>query len=142
VIALLRDPVARAHSNYWDRKAFGTEDLGWFEDALAAEPDRMATVDKDRLLYDPRYYSFHHDHHSYRARGETPNNCDRGSTTFRRTGCWCFPPRTCSANPAGRSRPSSVSSNIPIAGTIPLRRYNERSVPRLDPATQAVLAEY
>ncbi len=32
--------------------------------------------------------------------------------------------------------------HIPIAGTIPLRRYNERSIPRLDPATQAVLAEY
>ncbi len=69
VIALLREPVARAYSNFWDRKTFGSEEFDRFEDALEAEPDRLASVDQDRLRHDPHYYSFHHDHHSYRARG-------------------------------------------------------------------------
>ena len=69
VIALLRDPVSRAYSNFWDRKAFGAEELDSFEKALAAEPERFATVDQDRLAHDAHYYSFAHDHHSYLARG-------------------------------------------------------------------------
>lgn len=44
LIAILRNPVDRAYSHYWHNRAVGRETLG-FEDALAAEPDRLATTD-------------------------------------------------------------------------------------------------
>jgi hypothetical protein len=68
LIALLREPVSRAYSNYWDRVATGNEDLPTFEAAIDAEEDRLRDVTPERLC-DPGYYSYDHDHHSYLARG-------------------------------------------------------------------------
>ena len=42
VIVLLRDPVRRAYSNYWERRGSKAEDLATFEEAIAAEPRRLA----------------------------------------------------------------------------------------------------
>jgi hypothetical protein len=68
VIALLRNPVARAYSHYWDRRATGHETLPTFEQAIAAEERRLANVDAFRLSV-PGEYSYAHDHFSYLARG-------------------------------------------------------------------------
>lgn len=68
MIAILREPVSRAYSNYWDRRATGHETLTSFEEAVAAEPGRLAGP--DTLLADPRAYSYDHDHHAYLRRGE------------------------------------------------------------------------
>jgi hypothetical protein len=68
VVVLLRDPVDRAYSNYWERRGSDAEDLPTFEEALAAEPGRLAPVTR-QLLDDPRFYSHDHDSHSYLARG-------------------------------------------------------------------------
>jgi hypothetical protein len=69
IIAVLREPVSRAYSNYCDRRAFGTETLPTFELAIEAEAERLASVDVCRLNEDPRYYSLAHDQFSYLARG-------------------------------------------------------------------------
>lgn len=68
LIILLRDPVARAYSHYWDRVTTGFESLPTFEEAIAAEPARLADLDETRFA-DPRYEHFSHEHHSYLARG-------------------------------------------------------------------------
>ena len=68
LIAVLREPASRAHSNYWDRVVAGTETLGTFEEALAAEAGRTRDVTAEQLD-DPTFYHFSHDHHTYRARG-------------------------------------------------------------------------
>lgn len=68
MIAILREPVSRAYSNYWDRVATGHEDLPTFEEAVAAEPGRLAFGDD--TLADPGSYSYDHDHHAYLRRGE------------------------------------------------------------------------
>jgi hypothetical protein len=68
LIALLREPVSRAYSNYWDRVATGNEDLPTFEAAIDAEEERLQGVTPERLR-DPGYYSYEHDHHTYLARG-------------------------------------------------------------------------
>ena len=67
LVAVLRDPVARAYSQYQLSIRDGHETLG-FEDALRAEPERLAGED-DRLLADGAYRSHAHRHHSYAARG-------------------------------------------------------------------------
>jgi hypothetical protein len=66
-IALLRNPVERAWSQYQERVVWGVEPLS-FADALAAETDRT-DGEVDRMLAEPDYYSSAHDWYSYRDRG-------------------------------------------------------------------------
>jgi hypothetical protein len=67
LIALLRDPVERAYSHYQLMKRTGREKLS-FEDALAAEDERLAG-ERERLLSEPGFRAPHHRDHSYVARG-------------------------------------------------------------------------
>ncbi|HTW19112.1 MAG TPA: sulfotransferase [Mycobacteriales bacterium] len=67
IIIMLRDPVARAYSHYWERVHEGVEPLS-FDAALAAEDDRLAG-EADRMAADPLYYSRPHDFYTYRDRG-------------------------------------------------------------------------
>lgn len=67
VIAILRDPIERAHSQWAHESARGFEELD-FEAALHAEDERLAG--QDELLRDPAGRSFAHQHHSYVARGQ------------------------------------------------------------------------
>lgn len=66
-IVLLRDPVERAYSAYKQEKSRGFETLG-FAEALAAEPGRLRG-EEERIVADPSYQSFSHQHHAYVARG-------------------------------------------------------------------------
>lgn len=69
IIAILREPVARAFSHYQHEVRRGWEDLG-FEDAVAAEPERLAReageLGPDGALADWRSS---HSHHAYMSRG-------------------------------------------------------------------------
>jgi Sulfotransferase domain len=67
LVALLRDPVARAYSQYQLSVRDGHEQLG-FEEALSAEPGRLAGEDA-RLVTDRAYRGHAHRHHSYASRG-------------------------------------------------------------------------
>jgi hypothetical protein len=67
VIAMLRDPVDRAHSHYHLVVRNGRERLS-FEKALDAEPERLRG-EEERLRADPGYDSPAHRHYSYVERG-------------------------------------------------------------------------
>jgi hypothetical protein len=69
VIVLVRDPVARAHSHHAHELARGFESEPSFTRALALEPARLRGQ-AERMLADPGYRSFAHQHHTYRCRGE------------------------------------------------------------------------
>src|ERR671921_552535 len=69
LIALVRDPVERAYSQHHHEVARGFEQERDFGNALALEPARLHRQE-ERLAQDPAYYSFAHQHHAYRARGE------------------------------------------------------------------------
>ncbi|HET6529748.1 MAG TPA: sulfotransferase domain-containing protein [Actinoplanes sp.] len=69
LIALVRDPVERAYSQHHHEVARGFEQERDFGNALALEPARLHRQE-ERLAQDPDYYSFAHQHHAYRARGE------------------------------------------------------------------------
>jgi hypothetical protein len=75
LIVLLRDPVERAYSAYTHERARGFETLS-FEDALAAEPKRLAG-EEDRLRADPGYVSKSHQHNAYLARGRYVEQLER-----------------------------------------------------------------
>ncbi|MBM0125625.1 sulfotransferase family protein [Pimelobacter simplex] len=68
VVAMVRDPVARAHSAHRHELARGFETLP-FADAVDREPERTAGLGA-RLVAEPGTRSFEHRHHAYLQRGE------------------------------------------------------------------------
>jgi hypothetical protein len=69
LVVLVRDPVERAYSQHAHEVARDFEAERDFGNALALEPARLHRQE-ERLAQDPEYYSFSHQHHAYRARGE------------------------------------------------------------------------
>jgi Sulfotransferase domain len=76
VIVLVRDPVERAYSQHAHEVARGFETELSFARALELEPRRLRGQE-ERLRRDPNYYSFSHQHHAYRGRGEYVRYLDR-----------------------------------------------------------------
>jgi hypothetical protein len=68
IIVLLRDPVDRAYSHYHEQRRRGHEELATFEEAVEAEPRRLAG-EHERLVQDPTATSFAHEHQSYVTQG-------------------------------------------------------------------------
>jgi Sulfotransferase domain len=75
MIVMLRDPIERAFSAHKQETARGFE-TETFERALELEPERLAG-EVERLVADPDYYSFSHQHHAYLARGEYAEQLER-----------------------------------------------------------------
>lgn len=75
VVVLLRDPVERAFSAWKQETGRGFEQEP-FDRALDLEPQRLAG-EEERLLADPRYQSFSHQHHGYVARGRYASQLER-----------------------------------------------------------------
>ncbi|HEY2795931.1 MAG TPA: sulfotransferase [Micromonosporaceae bacterium] len=69
LVVLVRDPIERAYSQHAHELARGFETETDFETALSLEPSRLAG-ESERLAADPSAYSFSHQHHGYRGRGE------------------------------------------------------------------------
>jgi hypothetical protein len=67
IIIMLRDPVARAYSQYHHEVRIQFESLS-FERALEAEPGRLRG-EIEKLHADPCYHSIAHQHFSYLSRG-------------------------------------------------------------------------
>lgn len=75
VVVLLRDPVDRAFSAFKQETKRGFEDQP-FERALELEPSRL-DGEVPRMMADPAYQSFAHQHHAYVARGEYAGQVER-----------------------------------------------------------------
>jgi hypothetical protein len=82
LIAVLRDPVERAWSQYRHEVDLGYEDLS-FEEALAREDERLAGA-AAQLERDASATSFAHQHHSYVARGRYVEQLERWWSVFPR----------------------------------------------------------
>ncbi len=82
IIALLRNPVDRAHGHWAERHRNGIEHLD-FVDALRAEAERL-DGEEERMMADPRYVSFAHQHYSYVDQGRYHRGLRRWLETFTR----------------------------------------------------------
>ncbi|MGI8974390.1 MAG: sulfotransferase domain-containing protein [Gaiella sp.] len=80
LIALLREPGARAYSHYHHEVSLGREPLS-FEDALAAEEERTAG-EVERMQADPTYFSRAWWDHTYLARGRYAEQLERWLAVF------------------------------------------------------------
>jgi hypothetical protein len=74
LLVLLRDPVDRAYSQFHHERSNGNETLE-FEAALDRETERL-NGEVERIVADPGYRSFSHQHHSYAARGQYADQLD------------------------------------------------------------------
>jgi sulfotransferase family protein len=89
LIALLRNPVDRAYSHYHLMARTGRERLS-FEEALAAEPERLAGVEellaseKEQLLRSGARAHHQHRHRAYFSRGLYAEQLERWLEYFRR----------------------------------------------------------
>lgn len=141
LIAVLRDPVSRAYSNYWDRVAAGTEELATFEEAVDAEESRTAGVSA-AWLQDPRHYSFDHDHHTYLARGRYAEQLRAYFAVFPREQLLVLPLEALKSDPAGAFR--RIEDHVGIAHrAVDLAPRNAREGnPPISRTTQARLSAY
>ena len=75
LLVLVRDPVERAYSAHTHETArkYETES---FERAIELEAERIAG-EEEKLIADPNYQSFEHQHHSYVARGRYAEQLER-----------------------------------------------------------------
>ena len=140
IIILLRDPVRRAYSHYWERVDNHVEPLS-FPDALTAEPTRLAG-ELDRIMADPLYYSEAHDWYSYRDRGIYAPQLRRFFELFPREQILVLPSES-----FYRDVQSAYDKVTDFLG---LRQHTLESQPRrnylpvapMDPRTEAELIEF
>lgn len=79
-IAILRDPVKRAYSDYQQSVRRGRETLS-FEQAIEAEPHRLGD-EEQKLRQDPGYTSFSHRSYGYFSRGLYAQQIERWRATI------------------------------------------------------------
>lgn len=82
LIIMLRDPVERAYSAHAHEVALGYETEP-FERALELEAARL-NGQEERIVADPSHYSYSHQHHAYRARGQYVEQAERLERLFGR----------------------------------------------------------
>lgn len=82
LIVILREPIDRAFSQHNHERASGYESQP-FERAIALEQERLRG-EEERLLGDPSYRSYAHQHHSYLARSRYAEQLERWLRHFER----------------------------------------------------------
>jgi hypothetical protein len=141
LIALLREPVSRAYSNYWDRVATGHEDLPTFEAAIDAEDERLRGVTAERLR-DPAFYSYDHDHHSYLARGRYIEHLQPWLDGYGADRLLVLPAEQMFADPQRTFETVQCFLGLPVTRLVLRPRNERRGYPAINPHTRARLTEY
>jgi len=137
LIALLRDPVARAYSHYQLSVRDGHEALG-FEDALRGEADRLAG-EEERLLADRAYRSHAHRHQSYAARGAYAEQLRRWRRHVAPERLLVVSSEELFADPAGTASVVLQFLGLEAASVPPLPVRNQRPYPPMSDGARALL---
>ncbi len=141
LIAVLREPVSRAHSNYYDRVVAGTETLPTFEEALDAEEARLMGI-TDEWLATPGNYSFSHDHHTYLARGRYAEQLRPYFDRLGRESLLVLPLEALKREPDKTWRRIEDHVGLDHHGVTLEERNVRQGNPPIDPATKERLADY
>ncbi len=142
LIVLLRDPVKRAYSNYWERRGSGFEALDTFEAAIdgrgaaAGRPGRAAARRPVLLLRPPRQPL------ATSPGGGTSSTCARGSRASRASSCWCCSPRSCTPTPAGTLARTHAFLGLPVEPPPDVPHHNRLPVAPMDPGVARSLRDY
>ena len=141
LVAVLREPVSRAHSNYYDRVVAGTETLPTFEAAIDAEESRLTGV-TDEWLAVPGHYSFSHDHHTYLARGRYAEQLRRFFDRLGREQLLVLPLEALKREPDKTFRRIEDHLGLDHHDVVLEERNVRSGNPPIDPATKERLTAY
>lgn len=139
VIALLRHPVDRAQGHWAERVRQGVETLS-FPQAVEAEPARLAG-EEERMLADPRYVSFAHQHWSYVDQGRYARGLGRWLDAYPRHQVLVLRSEDLYADPAATY--GQVLSFLGLADHRPssLKGHNRSTNDQIEPGLRAHLQE-
>jgi Sulfotransferase domain len=146
LIALLRNPVDRAYSQYNFEVELGRETLS-FEDALEREEERIAG-EQEKILADERYVSFDHSRYSYLARGVYVDQVQAWMSFFPREQFLVLKSEDFYSEPAQTLARVSEFLGLPKLGLRERQQqykqynYNNTPYPKMDGATRRRLVEY
>lgn len=140
LLVVLRDPVKRAYSHYWEAMGKGVEELG-FEQALAAEPERLAG-ELERMAADPLYYSAAHDFFSYRDRGIYKPQLELWMKHFPREQFLIMSAEEMYAGEQAAVDRTCAFLGLPRHRLPHVERHNHLPAPPMDPGTRAELTEF
>jgi len=143
LVVLVRDPVERAYSQHAHELARGFEVEPDFARALALEPARLRGV-AERMRLDPSHYSFAHQHHAYRARGEYVTYLARLASAVGRERVFVVDSGRFFAEPEAVHDEVLAFLGLPRSGGYPaFARHNARPRPApMDAAVRAELTEH
>ena len=139
LVALVRDPVARAYSHYQHEVALGREPLS-FAEAIEQEERRMQG-ELERMLADPGYFSFAWWNWTYVARGLYAEQLERWLALFPREQLLVV------ASEDLRDRPGKTFARVLAHVGAPPYELGEyprvfgREYPKLEPGLRRRLAE-
>jgi hypothetical protein len=133
LIVLLRDPVRRAYSHYWHERDKGREPLS-FEDAIAAEPDRISR-DHERLVRGEIERSEAHQYFSYLARGRYAEQLERWLRVYPREQLLVLRFEDLAQEPLPVLYGALRFTGLPPMDAAKLEPRNTRKYPPLDAAT-------
>lgn len=139
LVALLRDPVERAYSQYQHEVALGREPLS-FEDALDAEEERTRG-EVERLVADPHYFSRAWWDHTYATRGLYAEQLERWLAVYPREQLLVL-----TTDELGERTAKTYAAVLSFLGAAPhaLEEYPrvfDRDYAPMRPETRAALAE-
>ena len=140
LIAMLRDPVTRAHSHYWHEVARGFESLS-FDEAIEREPERLEP-ELARLRADPDYNSFAHQHHSYLSRGLYAQQLDAWYSLFPRESILVVSSEEFFAEPDRVFRRVLAFLGLPARSLPFYEPFNPREYPPMADETRRRLVAY
>lgn len=138
LLVLLRDPVQRTYSHWKERRRSNAEPLD-FDQALAAEEPRLAG-EEQKLIADPRYYSYAHEQQSYVAQSRYARALRRWSDLYGMDRILVVPSEEFYADQAGTV--ARVAEFLGVDGSaVPAgARMNAAAGEKLSPEVQARLS--
>ena len=141
LLVMLRDPVERAYSQYRHETARGFEHLPTFEAALDAEPERLAG-ERERIIAEPGYHSFAHQHHSYLARGRYLEQIRVWQSVFPPERMLIIRSEDFFADPDTSYASALSFLGLPEWRPRSFARYNAAAPARMEPSTRERLERY
>jgi hypothetical protein len=140
LLVLLRDPVERAYSAHAHETYHGYESEP-FERALELEPSRLKG-EAERILADPGYTSYSHQHHAYRARGHYVEQLERLAGIFGRERIHVVDSEAFFATPEPVYDGVLKFLGLPHRGYPVFKRHNSRSRSPMLPRTRDELTAH
>jgi hypothetical protein len=140
LIALLRNPADRAYAQYQQKIRAGHETLS-FEDAIRAEPERLAG-ERERMLASEAYNSFNYRHYSYLARGIYVDQLKHWSTLFAKEQLLILCSEDLRRDPSGVLKRVVNFLDLPAWEPEVQNNYGQAEYPKMEPGMRSRLLEY